>query len=375
MLAANYRNQIRPEVFAILLMLAQLQVLAAFQASGRRGTLAWLVPIAIVWANTHGSFLLGPIIAAIFAAGEALQAFRRPPQGSPRAGLRSAWLAGRPFAFASLAMAAASLVNPMGLGLWHFALSFTQSKAARDFLIEWRPTLSAQFVASLPFWLFCGVAAATLATLVVRRRAVTPTGLLLLAAFGFLALQRNRYVVLFGFMALFVCAGLLRGGLRPGIERALLALVVATGITGSVLALRHGNVSGAYAYYTPSNRFSILMDERLSDATLEGNVFNSFELGAELIYKAYPRLVPSIDSRIDSYGDDYFLLHQRMLVSEQLLTRFVDEYEVKYLLLLHRDFESVKKMDQLRRQWRLKFMDHKMVLLERTRPLAAPRRP
>jgi hypothetical protein len=89
-------------------------------------------------------------------------------------------------------------------------------------------------------------------------------------------------------------------------------------------------------------------------------------LGSELIYRAWPRLKPSIDSRIDSYGDDYLLDQHRMLTDEQHLSAFIDRYDVRYMLLLWRDFESVKDMPLLRQTgWKMRYADHKMVLLQK----------
>ena len=48
-----------------------LHLLVAFQQDGRWKRLLWCVPLAVLWANSHGSFLLGPVVAGIFATGEA----------------------------------------------------------------------------------------------------------------------------------------------------------------------------------------------------------------------------------------------------------------------------------------------------------------
>ena len=108
------------------------------------------------------------------------------------------------------------------------------------------------------------------------------------------------------------------------------------------------------------------MIARLSRQEMRGNVFNSYELGAELIYRTYPRLRPSMDSRIDSYGDRYFLLQEQLLGDEPLLKEFISDFDVRYMLLSWRDFNRIKGMTSLREGWRMQFADHKAVLLERT---------
>src|SRR5439155_994654 len=50
--------------------------LAAFVGGGRARDLAWLLPIAVLWANSHASFPLLPGVVLLAAAGSALDAWR-----------------------------------------------------------------------------------------------------------------------------------------------------------------------------------------------------------------------------------------------------------------------------------------------------------
>jgi hypothetical protein len=364
MLVANYRYHLRPEIFALLLLVVLLHVLTVYRAGARRWVLAWCLPIAVIWANSHGSFLLGPVVCAIFAVGEAGESLRRSARPGLPARLLEAARVGAPYAIAAGGMFAASIANPLGIELPRFALTLSGSEVTKTFIDEWSATLSPRFMTRLPFALFIGAMSITLAVAALCRRSLTMTDGLLLAAFALLAFQRTRFVVLFGFVALPVCARLIGAWpARRDWEGRLLAAGVGVGVVGIALVLPFGNVWGAYPFISPSSDFTAPMIERLS--RLQGNVFNSYELGAELIYRDYPRLRPSMDSRIDSYGDTYFLLHQRLLVDEPQLKSFVAAYDVRYMLLLWREFEQLKKLKGLRDSWRVQFADHKMVLLER----------
>jgi hypothetical protein len=366
MVVANYRYYLRPEIFALLLLMALLQVLSLYRMRGDWRVLAWSAPIAILWANAHGSFIVGPVIAGIFAFGEGAEAARHATGQPLSARVRTMARGAAPYALTGAAMLVASVLNPLGLELLRFALTLSASEVTKTFIDEWTPTLSHHFMVRPAFTIFICALVMTLAVAVTFRRRMTVTDALLLLAFAFLALQRNRFIVLFGFVALVVCARLIGPwSQRPGRERTL--LLAATGIAGVgvALVLSFGNASGAYPYMASSTNFTEPMADRLSRPELKGNVFNSYELGAELIYRAYPRLKPSLDSRIDSYGDTYFMLQQELFINERLLKEFVRDYDVRYMLLLWRDFERLKKLKTLQVDWRVNYADHKAVLLER----------
>jgi len=126
-----------------------------------------------------------------------------------------------------------------------------------------------------------------------------------------------------------------------------------------------GNVRGDFIYMARSYSFTPTVKAALADPALSGNVFTSYELGAELIYRDWPRLKPSIDSRIDSYGDDYYFAHQRLLTNEPELKAFLAAYGVNHMLLLSRDFAYVKRMPGIVAEWHVRISDQKMILLER----------
>jgi hypothetical protein len=367
MLAVNYRYVLRPELFALVFFVLTLIVLSRYRLFQRPGVLFWTIPIGLLWANCHGSFLLGPAVAAVFAAGESAQAALRPDAGASRGRLRQAAWAGLPYAAVAAGMLLASLVNPRGLELLRFAFQVQASEAMKSFIKEWLPTFHPLFMMEPGFWIFAAVGLLSLGLIVANWRAVTLTDILLFVPFACLASQRNRHIVWFVFVALTVCSVLI--GRRALTAKREAHIQVAGGVLaliGVVVVLTFGNTRGAFIYEAPSNNFSAPMAKELSDPGLSGNVFNSYELGSELIYRDWPRLRPSIDSRIDSYGDADFLRQQHMLNDPALLGPFLSSYGVNHMLLLRRDFYGhVSLMPQIRRDWHIRFADFKMVLLER----------
>jgi hypothetical protein len=122
---------------------------------------------------------------------------------------------------------------------------------------------------------------------------------------------------------------------------------------------------GGWPHRIVSDNFSPPMAEHL--AKLEGNVFNSYVLGAQLIHDYYPRLRPMIDSRIDAYGEPYFLYTVKLAEDEPALRDFIRRYDVRYFLLTWGEFNHrIHAMPQLRADgWRILFADQRAVLLSK----------
>lgn len=374
MACANYRFVMRPELFAFLYLLALLVVLDRHRATRRWPVLLWTIPIAILWANSHGSFLLAPGIAGLFALGEAwtaAAAARGPVRERARAGLAQ----GLPYAVAMLAMIAGCAVNPDGWHLLVFPFQLQNSQLVKLIVKEWEPTFSADFMTERAFKLFVALFVATLALAVRLRRHLRATDVLLLLCFSVLALDRSRHIVWFGFVAMSVCARALgHVRLERRTEIQVRGATAALAFAGFCACMAFGNIVGARIYRVPSHNFSDGFIRELADPAVAGNVLNSYELGGELIYRDWPRLKPSVDSRIDSYGDDYMRFSLQLFQNEALLNDFLDGNHVDYMLLLWRDLREshVYDMPGIRAKWYVRLTNGDMYLLARRVPLAPP---
>ena len=367
MAVANYRHFMRPEIFACLFLLILLNLLAEYQLTRTRQFLVWSIPLVLVWANSHGSFPIALVIVACVAAGEGITAALAAWALPGRARLGAAVLAARPHFICCTAMFLATLVNPYGHQLYLFAWDFAQWTVTREYIIEWVSTFSPHFAQTRGFWAYLGFLALCLAVVIAYRRNVRAADVLLLIAFGYLSTDRQRHIVLFAFVSLYVLARVIGPvAIGPRATRGALALLLVLLLAGGGMLLRYGNLQGEYPYSVPSRKFTPQLIEYVENRDLRGNVFNSFELGAELVHKFYPRLRPAIDSRIDAYGERYFEYYTQMYSDERLLLDFIAHYDVRYMLLLWWEFERIQQMPQLPLTgWRTLFADHKMVLLGR----------
>src|SRR6267142_1371632 len=217
---------------------------------------------------------------------------------------RAAAAAAAPYAVLGTAMTLAMLLNPYGWHLFAFAWHIAHWQVLSDFIIEWRSPFSDPFGGNRAFWAF----------------------------------------VIY-----------LAGGVALGVafRKRLIAA-----------AVRYGNMYGAWPHRIASDNFTPPMAEQLGK--IEGNVFNSYVLGAQLIHDYYPRLRPMIDSRIDAYGERYFLYTVHLGVNEEALLDFIQRYDVSYFLLTWGEFNyRIGTMPRLREGWRIRFADQRAVLLER----------
>jgi tetratricopeptide (TPR) repeat protein len=104
-----FRLDPRPEVFSLLYLGCFLAVLS--RAEGRP-TVMWLLPLLqVLWVNTQGLFILGPILVAMYAAARGAEVLWRYTRGTLVWGEadRRWW---RHVGGASLAVVAACFVNP-----------------------------------------------------------------------------------------------------------------------------------------------------------------------------------------------------------------------------------------------------------------------
>ena len=126
----------RPQLLGVVCLATTQWMLSRRERHPR--SVWWALPVTVVWANTHGSFFLAPVLFALAWARD------RERGASCRLPLLLAGLATLPLA----------LVNPFGVRVWGYAASFAGDERIRTEVAEWQPptleTLSgALFLASV----------------------------------------------------------------------------------------------------------------------------------------------------------------------------------------------------------------------------------
>jgi hypothetical protein len=335
---------IRAQIFSFLFFIAFLWILERVrQAAGDETTLApanhrllwWLIPLGVIWANTHGGFILGLILLALYGLGAWLGTGRfksATPYWTVTTGL----------------VIAIGLFNPYGFAYWPFIVHALTMP--RPFIGEWDPLP----LLTMDYWPLKLLMAGMLSTLVFSlwrtknrpkddpaepRQSALSTGpitaLLVMLFLTALAVKGMRFKAFFTLGALFYLPMILQW-LFPsakqgdGENRPVSWLVSLPGIAaGCALALilttypahfyaRTIVQTGDYATARGLVPFPVEMMEFLKNSPYRGNLINPFSWGEFLAWTLYPRFKVAWDGRyeevyqkpeMDFYTEFYALPH------------------------------------------------------------------
>ena len=209
---------------------------------------AWLIliPAQILWTQMHGTFMVGPVLTALFVL-QAWMAQRRSESGAH---------AFRPLATLAVTLLVVTMLNPYGLGLHRYVLG-TLTNPQLGVLIEWISPFQSEFAAAWPRH------ASTLALILVAGgfifiRDRLPLAIALCAVAGaFLIVSSPRYAALSGllvtpFVALSL-AGLSRVLLQSFEEQPALAQRLGRVTFGILVAVGLFTV-----FFLASNRYFVV---------------------------------------------------------------------------------------------------------------------
>ena len=115
--------QFRPQLFTFM-MLAVVMAVLAFEVYRGGATLWPLIPMFALWANFHGGYITG--LGAIFIAAAVLF-------------MQGRTASARRLGLATLGCAAATIVNPFGVGLWAGVAHSVGDPAVRQIINDWAP--------------------------------------------------------------------------------------------------------------------------------------------------------------------------------------------------------------------------------------------
>jgi hypothetical protein len=252
---------------------------------GKR-TPRWVVvlPVAILWANLHGSWILGPLSFGVVGA----LLLTRPDRRSH---------AHRAFLLAG-AFVAAACVTPVGARNLVLPLGFI---GATDNLAEWQPTVLWDPTAA-------GLLVLVAAVLTPWLRHSPDRLVSAYAAAWFLfALPNVRNVAPASLMLAPVSATALTLTIRrrarplPSVEAKILATVAVAALVSLV-----GLTVARYMTMDPLARAEPrLIAERLAETDRPLRVWNAYNASGALAYFSEGRLLLAVDGRADRFGGEY----------------------------------------------------------------------
>lgn len=334
----------RPHVLAFPVLVAWTIGLLKARDEGRAPSLLLMTPLMIVWANLHGSFVLGLALIGPFALEALIENRTRP------------WPVVRAWGLFGLAAVAAATVTPHGpQGLiFPFQLMGMTSTPTID---EWRP---------LDFSQPQAVEVALIALLLIgfsRGLKVPPLRLLLLVGLLHMSLQHGRHAMVLGLLAPLLLADPLSritrpAGPAPAPSSLSVGLVVALliGLTAGRLAAQPVRVD---ALTTPASALAAVPAE-----VARRPVLNEYGFGGYLIFSG---VRPFIDARADMYGDAFMHGYDRTVSGDpEALAEALERHDIAWTIL-HPANRAVPLLDRTA-GWRRLYADGYAVVHVREAP-------
>jgi hypothetical protein len=310
---AQHHLLARPHVLAMPVMVAWVAGLIA-AADRRAAPSLWLLPLLALWANIHGSFLLGLVLIGLI-------------------GLDAVWNAQAPrrkilvfkWALFGIGALAASCTTPYGWDTLFAARKILDLGGVLAVIPEWAPVGFAQ-IGAFEVCLLLVIAA-------VLYRGVTlpPTRILLALGLLHMALSHDRHIEVLALLLPLVLLtpladrfGWPRAAAPSSRSAATIAAVVAAVLLIVGVAALRPIRPAADEHYQPA-----IAALRAQNVT---RVFNEDSLGGYMIWED---IAPFIDGRSELYGEqfglDYF--NAVSLQNPNVLFRILDENKIEATIL------------------------------------------
>ncbi|MBX3440443.1 MAG: hypothetical protein KF861_23335, partial [Planctomycetaceae bacterium] len=341
----------------------------------------WLVipGVFALWANLHGSFIVGLGLLATICAGRAIDLLLR---------LKSLRAVGvdpvvrRLFVLLQVS-AVAALISPHGIGLYAEVLSVAGHPNLRD-LIEWEP-LTLRMSQGKAF------AACVLALIFVYRfspRRVRSAEVLLLVGLGMAALWSSRMIVWWAPVAAFYLglhsAALIRTWRRAGpaaSPRSGKWSVVTVGLAWIFFAITpfgvtvlHGKPQDPEARMrrlarSTSSQTPLDIVQYLNEHPRAGLIFNTFDWGDFLLWAGPRDVQVFVASHAHLIPEEVWQDYLSILHAASGWEKKLDRYGVQRVILDKRDRDALAEaLRSIPDHWRIDYENNRSVVFVRNAP-------
>ncbi len=386
----------RPHLFSFTLLLLVLYYLEEYRTGripARR--LAFIPPLMTLWANLHPAFVIGLVFCGAYWLGAVIETVGWGPRVTLERATQNAVTgsAGRPtvrrtqagartqvraYTWTGVVAAAATVINPYGIGLHLHIIEFLRNPLLTRIIVEYQPPDFSRPIT----WPFAVLLLLGIGLVATNWRRVPATHLLLLGAWSGLALQAVRNVFQFSLITPALLAPLVISRLNRAVAAPrllarygsplryklgvpwLFAGTLAGLVTTAALGGWVGPWQVLHAHWTEPP-FPIRAAATLTtpDAP-SGPMFNDMTWGGYLLYQFYPQRQIFIDGQQDAYGltlsRDYLTIAGTAPGWDTLL----DQYGIAWVI----EPPSSPLVAALRAQptrWRETYRDSTAVILRR----------
>ncbi len=310
-----YAN-VRPGLSGAFFCALYLWLIERARRSGSWLPLAVLLPVQVLWANVHGSYIQGPLLCATFGIGLLLE--------------RREWRPATVYLGLAGSLVAASFANPLGAGLLRFTLGASNLGFNRDHNGEW---LAPNFHSAAHFPLLLSLLLAMVLPLLNRGWKLGGPEVLLLAGSTLAVLSSNQFIPFYAVAGAPIIAQLLpRLSERLESRLALPALAAAVGLLTMLAGSAFINLRPEAYQKSMRAQFPVDAVGFIEQRQLQGPMFNEFDWGSYLI-SALPRLPVFVDGRTEMYGDEFLRRYLAVETGEEPAGTLFGEYHIRLALL------------------------------------------
>jgi hypothetical protein len=355
---------VRPQTLSILFFALSLYLLErqrGHQGEGysqpyRDYALWWLVPVFALWANSHGGFVFGLALVGTHLLADLLAWLRR-KRSFPRQ--ESA---------VTLLCAAATLLTPLGLGLFDYVLGFVRHPITQTLNEEFKPPTTR----TLDGQIFFGFVFVFVVLLLVSRYRSQPHESIRLILFGVLALMARRNEIWFGMVAAPTMAAALRyWTTRRGITQARsarrrpinLAIAALVGLL-AVLSLPWLRPYLPWPRAAPGFLYAGTPVEAvafLRDLSTPRRVYHREFYGSYMIW-ASPEVPVFIDTRFELYPPEQWQDYAAVYVGRYDWQDILESYGVDTLLLERKTQQALIEAATSAPDWQLAYEDEQAMV-------------
>ena len=349
-----FEATIRSQCFTYLFFALWLYLLEMIK-QGKNKLIIFFPLTMIIWANTHGGFLAGLGIVALYGIGEAFNK--------------------RSFSkyFGILGLSGlATLINPYGIKYWSFIISAVTMN--RPYIAEWDPlNLFGPVVQVMGFKIFAVLTLLSFIFLFIRRfREINWSEILILGATFYMSMQHIRHVIFFviasgayiyyyfypafNWLTFNIVAKFY--SIFPYRLRLTGKIFRDTVCYGSILLICLSTI-----VFIPmkikvnEKKFPVRAVEFIQQNNLSGNLLVLFNWGSYALWKLYPQCRIAVDGRYEEvYSqelmDDVARFHYLGIGWDELLTKY--HTDVMLIPLIYDDL--YKRLSTLK-DWKIIYQD------------------
>ncbi len=362
----------RPQLYSLLLFCITLVLLK--RPSKNFYSLAWLVPVFMLWSNLHGGYVLGFILLIIWGCGEFLDYLL-----TPEVSWSMFWMQVRSLLVWGAAAGVAILLNPNGIETWLIPFKTVGVNVLQQLIDEWA---SPNFheAGLQPFLILLFLCVGVMVCSPRKVRGVDLVGVVVLAAMSLIAKRNFGPFVLFAtpvvtrygwpliqkIGAKFSAAktgtildesqpGAIKDRLRKAINLLLVA-ILALAAFGKLYAVTQPSLVDAYI----QQGYPVGAVDHLKEQQYSGTIFNTYAWGGYLDWEL-PQAKVFVDGRTDLFGDEILEDYLTMFYAEEGWEAVMTKWQIQTVLV---EIDAPLAAELKTAGWQVTVQDDVSVLLE-----------